>query len=168
MPRDLNRLLRPKTIAVVGGGAWCRQVVMQCQKIGFEGTIWPMHPSADDICGLPVYRSLGEMPSAPDATFIGVNRDATIGIASQLATMGAGGAVCFASGFLEAQAEDASGANLQQHLLDAAGDMPFLGPNCYGFVNYLVARCCGQTSMAASAPTAVWRSSRKAPTSRSI
>ena len=137
MPRDLNRLLRPKTIAVVGGGAWCRQVVMQCQKIGFEGTIWPMHPSADDICGLPVYRSLGEMPSAPDATFIGVNRDATIGIASQLATMGAGGAVCFASGFLEAQAEDASGANLQQHLLDAAGDMPFLGPNCYGFVNYL-------------------------------
>ncbi len=137
MPRDLNRLLRPKAIAVVGGGAWCRQVVMQCQKIGFEGAIWPMHPSADDICGLPVYRSLGEMPSAPDATFIGVNRDATIGIVSQLATMGAGGAVCFASGFLEAQAEDASGADLQQHLLDAAGDMPFLGPNCYGFVNYL-------------------------------
>lgn len=137
MPRDLNRLLRPKAIAVVGGGAWCRQVVMQCQKIGFEGAIWPMHPSADDICGLPVYRSLGEMPSAPDATFIGVNRDATITVVSQLATMGAGGAVCFASGFLEAQAEDASGADLQQHLLDAAGDMPFLGPNCYGFVNYL-------------------------------
>lgn len=137
MPRDLNRLLRPKTIAVVGGGAWCRQVVLQCQKMGFEGAIWPMHPSANDVCGLPVFRHLADMPSAPDATFIGVNRDATIGIVSDLSTMGAGGAVCFASGFLEAQAEDASGADLQNQLLTAAGDMPFLGPNCYGYVNYL-------------------------------
>lgn len=137
MSRDLNRLLRPRSIAVVGGGAWCRQVVMQCQKIGFDGAIWPLHPTADDICGLPVYREPADLPKAPDATFIGVNREATISIVSTLATMGAGGAVCFASGFLEAQAEDAKGASLQQELLNAAGDMPILGPNCYGYVNYL-------------------------------
>ena len=137
MQRDLNRLLRPQSIAVVGGGAWCRQVVLQCQKMGFTGSIWPLHPTADEICGLPVFRQLADLPRAPDATFIGVNREATIAITSQLASMGAGGAVCFASGFLEAQAEDASGADLQQQLLDAAGDMPFLGPNCYGYVNYL-------------------------------
>lgn len=137
MSRDLNRLLRPQSIAVVGGGAWCRQVVLQSQKIGFTGTIWPVHPKADEICGLPVYRDLADLPTPPDATFIGVNRDATIEIVSELATMGAGGAVCFASGFLEAQAEDASSAELQQKLLHAAGDMPILGPNCYGFVNYL-------------------------------
>jgi acyl-CoA synthetase (NDP forming) len=137
MPRDLNRLLRPKSIAVVGGGAWCRQVVLQCQKMGFDGAIWPIHPSANDICGLPVYRGLNDVPSAPDATFIGVNRDATIEIVSILATIGGGGAVCFASGFLEAQAEDETGADLQKQLLTAAGDMPFLGPNCYGMINYL-------------------------------
>lgn len=137
MPRDLNRLLRPTSIAVVGGGAWCRQVVLQCQKMGFEGEIWPLHPTMDEICGLPVFRKLIELPQAPDATFIGVNRDATIEVVYQLAAMDAGGAVCFASGFLEAMAEDATGADLQQNLLQAAGDMPFLGPNCYGYVNYL-------------------------------
>ncbi|SEP04550.1 Acyl-CoA synthetase (NDP forming) [Salinihabitans flavidus] len=45
--------------------------------------------------------------------------------------------MCFASGFREAQAEDSHAADLQDSLLDAAGDMPILGPNCYGFVNYL-------------------------------
>ena len=137
MTRSLERLLRPRSIAVVGGGAWCRQVVIQCQKMGFDGDIWPIHPKAEEIAGRAVFRSLKELPTAPDATFIGVNREATINIIADLAARGAGGAVCFASGFLEAQAEDAAGADLQTALLDAAGDMPILGPNCYGFINYL-------------------------------
>jgi acetyl-CoA synthetase len=51
--------------------------------------------------------------------------------------MGAGGAVCFASGFSEAVAEDAAGSDLQAALVAAAGDMPILGPNCYGYINAL-------------------------------
>ncbi len=51
--------------------------------------------------------------------------------------MGAGGATCFASGFLESEAETAGGADLQNRLVEAAGDMPILGPNCYGILNYL-------------------------------
>ncbi len=123
MSRDLNRLLRPKSIAVVGGGAWCKQVVLQSRKMGFAGDIWPVHPKRDTIDGLPVFRSIGDLPHPPDATFIGVNREATIDIVADLSAQGAGGAVCFASGFLEAQAEDASGADLQTALLTAAGDM---------------------------------------------
>lgn len=135
--RDLSRLLRPKTIAVVGGGAWCRAVIDQCHKMGFSGDIWPVHPNASEIEGLPAYRAVNDLPAAPDATFIGVNRDATIAVAGALSAMGAGGAVCFASGFSEAQAEDATGSDLQHALLTAAGSMPILGPNCYGFINYL-------------------------------
>ena len=123
MTRSLDRLLRPRSIAVVGGGAWCKQVVLQCQKMGFAGDLWPVHPRADQIEGLPVYRSIDALPQAPDATFIGVNREATVSIVDQLSQGGAGGAVCFASGFLEAQAEDAGGADLQTALLAAAGDM---------------------------------------------
>lgn len=137
MARDLGRLLRPRSIAVVGGGAWCRQVVHQSRKMGFAGEIWPVHQKASEIEGLVAYPSIGALPYAPDATFIGVNRDATIGIVKGLSAMGAGGAVCFASGFLEAQAEDAGAADLQARLLDAAGEMPILGPNCYGLINYL-------------------------------
>ncbi len=137
MTGDLGRLLRPRSIAVVGGGAWCRQVVRQSAKMGFAGAIWPVHPTATEIEGLPAFASVEALPHAPDATFIGVNRNLTIGIVAALSDMGAGGAVCFASGFLEAQAEDAGAADLQAHLLAAAGDMPILGPNCYGVINYL-------------------------------
>ena len=137
MTHRLERLFRPRSIAVVGGGAWCRQVVLQCAKMGFAGTIWPVHPTLDAVEGQKVYRSLTDLPEAPDATFIGVNREATVALVAELSGMGAGGAVCFASGFREAMAEDAAGGDLQTALLAAAADMPILGPNCYGFINYL-------------------------------
>ncbi|WP_323775676.1 acetate--CoA ligase family protein [Leisingera sp.] len=135
--QSLNRLFRPKSIAVIGGGAWCRLVIEQCRKMGFEGTIWPVHPKADEVAALPAFKDVDSLPEAPDAAFIGVNRFATIKVVRALSARGAGGAVCFASGFLEAAAEDAEGADLQAQLLEAAGEMPFLGPNCYGFINYL-------------------------------
>ena len=53
MTRDLSRLLRPKSIAVVGGGAWCAAVIEQCQKMDFKGEIWPVHPKAEELAGLP-------------------------------------------------------------------------------------------------------------------
>lgn len=129
--RDLSRLFRPGTIAVIGGGAWCGEVVKQCRKMGFDGEVWRVHPKG----GEGVYSTLESLPSAPDAAFVGINRHATIEAVRLLRDMGAGGAVCFASGFSEAAAEDASGHDLQADLLDAAGEMPILGPNCYGFVN---------------------------------
>ena len=134
---DLSRLLRPRNIAVVGGGAWCVAIIEQCRKIGFTGNIWPVHPRNETVAGLPAYRDIHALPAAPDACFVGVNRAATIDIVRGLSERNAGGAVCFASGFLEAQQEAADGADLQTQLLHAAGDMPILGPNCYGFINYL-------------------------------
>lgn len=112
-------------------------MIEQCQAMRFEGQIWPVHPKAEEIAGLPAFASVVDLPEAPDATFIGVNRMTTIDVVQQLSDRGAGGAVCFASGFLEAQAEDAEGADLQNRLLKAAGEMPILGPNCYGLINYL-------------------------------
>jgi acyl-CoA synthetase (NDP forming) len=131
MSRDLSRLFRPCTIAVIGGGAWCGQVVEQCRKMGFDGEVWRVHPKG----GEGVYSTLESLPGAPDAAFVGINRHATIEAVQVLRDMGAGGAVCFASGFSEAAAEDATGHDLQSDLLAAAGDMPILGPNCYGFIN---------------------------------
>jgi acyl-CoA synthetase (NDP forming) len=87
--------------------------------------------------GLRCYQQLEDLPEAPDATFIGVNRFTTVEAVKLLSDMNAGGAVCFASGFLEAKNEDADGADLQRQLIAAAGEMPILGPNCYGFINYL-------------------------------
>ena len=133
MKRDLSRLLRPKSIAVVGGGAWCLSVTQQLVKANFEGDIWPVHPRAQGICGLPTYPTVDDLPDVPDAVFIGINRDATIDTVEQLSLLGVGGAVCFASRFGET--EDGQDANVR--LLEAASDMPILGPNCYGMINAL-------------------------------
>ena len=133
----LERLLRPEHAVVIGGGVWGRAIIQQCRKIGFKGALYAVHPKADEIEGVKAYRSVADLPVVPDAAFIGVNRDVTVDIVRALAEIGAGGAVCFASGFLEAIEENADGALLQEALVKAAGDMPIIGPNCYGFVNYL-------------------------------
>ncbi|WP_146348032.1 acetate--CoA ligase family protein [Phaeobacter marinintestinus] len=135
MKRDLDRLFRPRTIAVIGGGAWCAAIIGAARRIGYSGEIFPVHPSGKNIAGLKAYKRLEDWPGAIDAAFIGINRHATIEAVDALQALGAGGAVCFASGFTEAQAEDDNGADLQAQLVAAAGDMPVLGPNCYGFVN---------------------------------
>lgn len=135
--RDLNRLLRPKSIAVIGGGAWCANVLRECLKVGFSGDLWPVHPRREEMAGLPVYARVEDLPGVPDAVFIGVNRHVTVETVALLSRMGAGGAVCFASGFAEAEAELADGPELQRALVAAAGEMPVLGPNCYGFLNAL-------------------------------
>ncbi len=137
MKRDLSRLFDPRSIAVVGGGAWCEAIIRAARRIGYEGTIVPVHPSREKVAGLTAVRRLEECQDPIDAAFIGVNRHATIDAVAALRRMGAGGAVCFASGFTEATAEDESGSDLQGRLVEAAGEMPILGPNCYGYVNAL-------------------------------
>ncbi|MEP9399590.1 acetate--CoA ligase family protein [Mesorhizobium sp. KR2-14] len=132
----LERLLRPKSIAVIGGGSFAPNVVKQSLKMGFAGDIWPVHPKRDEVEGVKAYASVADLPGAPDAVFIGVNRFATIDIVRELSERGAGGAICFASGFLEAGADDEDGERLQAELVVAAGSMPVIGPNCYGLINY--------------------------------
>ncbi|WP_457583877.1 acetate--CoA ligase family protein [Ensifer canadensis] len=135
-PRSLDRLIRPKSIAVFGGKE-ARRVIEQCDKMGFAGDIWPVHPREEEILGRRCYRSVADLPGAPDASFVGVNRQLTIDIIAALAARGAGGAVCYASGFREAASELDDGNDMQEALVTAAGDMPIVGPNCYGFINML-------------------------------
>ncbi len=135
-PRSLDRLIRPRTIAVFGGKE-ARRVIEQCDKMGFTGEIWPVHPREAEILGRKCYRSVAELPGAPDASFVGVNRQLTIDIIRDLAARGSGGAVCYASGFREAASELDDGNDMQEALVQAAGDMPIVGPNCYGFINML-------------------------------
>lgn len=135
--RDLSRLLNPRSIAVIGGGAWCASIMKAADQIGFQGEIFPVHPAGKMIAGRNAIPRLEDWDGPIDAAFIGINRHATLDAVRSLVALDAGGAVCFASGFNEAVAEDASGADLQADLVRSAGEMPLLGPNCYGFVNAL-------------------------------
>ena len=133
----LRRLFSPKSVAVIGGGVWCRSVIEQLFKIDYKGKIFPVHPSKKEILGLKYFKDLEAVPANIDASFVGVNRNTTIEVVKKLNELNAGGAVCFASGFLEAENDKQGSGELQKSLIEAAGDMPILGPNCYGFINYL-------------------------------
>ncbi|MDO6565273.1 acetate--CoA ligase family protein [Amphritea sp. 1_MG-2023] len=130
---SFSSFLRPRSIAVIGGRE-AEEVVRQCIKAGFKGDIWPVHPKKDQVEGLPVYRSVQDLPAAPDAAYVAVNRNLTVSIIAELAELGAGGAICYATGFSESGEE---GQQLEQRLREASGNMPLLGPNCYGMLNYL-------------------------------
>ena len=131
--RPLQRLLSPQSIAVFGGNA-AAEAIRQCRKLGFAGDIWPVHPTRKEVEGLPCFASVEALPAAPDAAFVAVPAQATVEVVRQLAQRGAGGAICYASGFAEVGGD---GIALQQELVRAAGEMALVGPNCYGLLNYL-------------------------------
>ncbi len=130
---NLKRLLSPRHVAVVGGH-FAAVVIRQCRAIGYAGEIWPINPRRDSLEGLPCFRAVEDLPAAPDAAFVAVPAEATIEQVGRLAAIGAGGCVCYAAGFAETGGE---GVALQRRLVEAAGDLALVGPNCYGLINVL-------------------------------
>ena len=125
----LARLLRPRSLAIVGGKA-AEEAVRQCRALGFDGPIWPVNPRRAEMGGLPCFPDMAALPDAPDAVFMAAPAPATIALAGGLA--GAGGAICYAADFAESGDE---GRERQEALLAAAGGVPLIGPNCYGMLN---------------------------------
>lgn len=129
----LGRLMAPRHIAFIGGSAMA-EAVKRCREGGFKGDVWLVNPIKTEINGEPCFATVKDLPEAPDASFIATGREITIDVVRELNEVGAAGAVCYASGFAEM---DEQGALLQQQLLEAAGDMAIIGPNCYGLLDYL-------------------------------
>ncbi|MDC0229336.1 acetate--CoA ligase family protein [Deltaproteobacteria bacterium] len=123
---NLERLFRPQSVAVFGG-KWSDYVAQQCRKLGFLGEIWHVHPTRKDCIN-----STDNLPGVPDSVFLGINRDLTVKELHALRKIGIGGAVIFASGFNE----EKDGVDYALKLDHAAGDIPYIGPNCYGFANF--------------------------------
>lgn len=131
--KKLERLLSPRSIAFVGG-AIAEMAIRRNLELGYEGDIWPVHPTRKEIAGFKAYPDIDGLPGVPDSAFVALRRELTIDIVKNLADAGAGGCVCYAAGFAEMGEE---GAALQEQLVAAAGGMPLVGPNCFGLVNYL-------------------------------
>jgi acetate---CoA ligase (ADP-forming) len=131
---DIRRLIAPKSIALIGATAWTDAVAAGNAAIGFGGTIWRVHPKRPSTAAVTYYRSVAELPGVPDAAFVAVPNADAPAVAAELAARGAGGFVCFTSGFSETGTD--LGKRLTLELAQGAGALPFFGPNCYGFVNF--------------------------------
>ncbi|MGB6352626.1 MAG: CoA-binding protein, partial [Steroidobacteraceae bacterium] len=133
-PADIHRLIAPRSIALIGAGAWTDAVAAGNLAIGYQGALWRVHPTRASTSSTTYYKSIADLPGVPDAAFVAVPNQEAPGVAGALAARDAGGFVCFTAGFSETGTE--SGHRLTRELACNAGALPFFGPNCYGFVNF--------------------------------
>src|SRR5580692_7345452 len=132
-PSAIKRLLAPRSIALVGGN-WADAVAAASRAIGYTGELWRVHPKRPSTVETLYFRSIDELPGSPDATFVAAPNVEVPNIAQALMRRDAGGFVCFAAGFSETATDQ--GNQLTHELVAGAGDLPFFGPNCYGFINF--------------------------------
>ena len=130
---NLARLFAPKSAAFIGGSS-AELAAKQCVKGGFKGKVWGVNPNRSMMAGQPCFNTVDELPCGPDIIFLAVPSTAAIEVVNKLRIKGAGGVVCYSAGFSEL---GDSGTKHEEKLIEAAGDMAFVGPNCSGMLNYV-------------------------------
>ena len=131
--KNLSRLLRPRHIAFIGGSD-AETALRSCQRIGYEGAIWAVSHKRKTLGNVNCYDSVEALPEAPDAVFLAIPAEPALETVKWLASHDAGGIVCYTAGF---GADGKEGGASDQPLIDAAGDMALIGPNCYGLINFI-------------------------------
>ncbi len=129
----LQRLFDPRSIAFVGGSA-LEPAIAYSRALGFDGDYHVINPRRDELAGIACVASAARIARVPDVAFVAVPASAVVDAVRDLADAGVGAAVINSSGFGEAGDD---GLELEAALSAAAGDMPFLGPNCPGVANFL-------------------------------
>ena len=133
---SLDSLLRPSSVAVIGASADATRIggrpIAYMLQQRFQGEILPVNPNRSEIQGLRAYPSVADLPVVPDTAIVAVPTPLAITAVRDLAARGAKSAIVFTAGFAEAGAD---GEAAQAALLDVAGPMRVLGPNCLGLFN---------------------------------
>jgi acetate---CoA ligase (ADP-forming) len=129
----LTGLLRPKGIAIVGAsstpGKIGHTVVKNLIESGYEGGIYPVNPSTDEILGLKVYKSVLDIENRVDAAAITVPAKYVLDVVKECGEKGVKGLIVIASGFSEVGETE-----LEETLVKTAHEygMRVLGPNVVG------------------------------------
>jgi acetate---CoA ligase (ADP-forming) len=148
---SFERLLRPRTIAVVGAtdrhGSYAGQTLLNLRTLGYRGEVWGVNPRRAEAHGFPCFPSLSACPSPPDAVVVAIPASGAAAAVEEAGAAGCGGAVVFGAGFGEMAAgaiagnaadveEAASGAGREADLRAAAEQhgLPVCGPNGNGIV----------------------------------
>jgi acetyltransferase len=136
--RNLDRLFRPASVAVVGasprtdsvGGIVMRNVVAG----GFKGPVLPINPRHAEVAGLKAYARVAELPLAPDLAVICTPPATVPELVAELGARGTRAAVVITAGL--GGIKDEAGVSLQDRMLQAARPNLFriLGPNCVGLI----------------------------------
>ena len=136
----LKAALDPRSIAIIGASENPNKVggrpVHYLDKFGFKGKIFPINPSRAEVQGHKCYKSLADLPEAPEMVIVAVAGDNAIGVVEDCAAHGVKVAVVMASGFGEVDA--VTGKAKERRMVEAAhkAGMRIVGPNSQGLANF--------------------------------
>ncbi|MBC6428659.1 MAG: acetate--CoA ligase family protein [Cellvibrionales bacterium] len=134
----LQTLFRPHSVAVVGasndtnkfGGKVARNIARSTIAQRFY-----INAKGGKVQGQPAYKSLADLPAAPDAVVLAVPAPVALQELRRAAEMGTRAAVVFAAGFREA-GEQGRAREAELAKLAADYDLALVGPNCVGIANF--------------------------------
>ncbi len=134
----LEYIFHPRSIAIVGISAdlpklWIRRLYLDSLvEGGFPGRIYLVNPKGGEMAGLPIYRSLLEVPGEVDQVIVSIPARHTPALLQECLAKGVKVVHIFTSGFAETGDQDR--IDLQNHLAYMArgGTLRIIGPNCLG------------------------------------
>ena len=127
-------LFEPRTVGVLGASAkggttLSNTFIRRMKAFGFTGDLYPIHPEATEIDGLPAYKSIAAAPRPIDYAFVAIAAE-RIGPLLAAAEGRLRFAQVISSGFSEVE----GGSDLERDLVEKAhrGGVRVIGPNCLG------------------------------------
>lgn len=134
----LDPLFKPRAIAIVGASvkelSIGNVIIRNLQKYGYTGPIYPINPSAPEVCGIKAYQSLEEVPGEIDLAHIIIPAPMVPQAILECGKKGIKAVIINSAGFSEMGEE---GDRLQQEFLAIAREygIRLFGPNCQGIIN---------------------------------
>lgn len=134
---SLDHFFKPRSVAIVGAsrqpGKVGYEILAGLTKAGFEGQIFPVNPTADQIQGRQVYPDLKSIGQAPDLAVLVVSAKHVPKAMQDCADLGVKAVVIIASGFKESGTK---GAELEKTIIRIAksSGIRIIGPNCIGLM----------------------------------
>src|SRR5687768_10657253 len=132
--RDMNRIMKPTAVAVIGASAEAGKIGNSVMKNlingGYKGHIYPINPSAGEIMGLQAYKSVKDVPGDIDVAVFAIPAKFVAGAIAECGEKKIPGAVLIPSGFAEVGNHEG-----QKELVAVAQKygVRLMGPNIYGF-----------------------------------
>jgi acetyl coenzyme A synthetase (ADP forming)-like protein len=130
----MNRIMKPKALAVIGASAEDGKIGNSVMKNlingGYEGTIYPVHPKADEIMGIKAFQSVKDVPGEIDVAVFAIPAKFVAQALVECGEKKIPGAVLIPSGF--AETGNVEGQTEIQEIGRKYG-IRLMGPNIYGF-----------------------------------
>jgi len=131
---QMNRIMKPDAVAVIGAsseeGKIGNSVMKNLINGGYQGAIYPINPTADEIMGKKAYKSVKDVPGVIDVAVFAIPAKFCAQALVEVGEKKIPGAVLIPSGFAET-------GNLagQEELVGIARKygVRLMGPNIYGF-----------------------------------